>query len=292
MNAHAVAVEKLHSSSIMSSFHALFSIGGIAGAVVGALLAWMGVGLEVHFLGSAIVLCLIGAFMQRSLLPASYDATGTAVKATAHLETLKYLFGSRVLFAISVTMFCCFLVEGAVGDWSGVYLRRVLGTDPGFAALGYASFSVAMCIGRLTGDYLIERFGRLRLMILGALLALLGVSIVLIPKLSICALIGFALIGLGVANIVPISFTAAGNSKEIEPGIAIATVSLMGYFGLLLGPPSIGFLAQAITLRSALWLLSILLIIIVLLSKKVVSVWSNTNADHEPVHNAEYPEVI
>ncbi|HEY9758697.1 MAG TPA: MFS transporter [Oculatellaceae cyanobacterium] len=292
MNAHAVVVEKLHGSSIMSSFHALFSIGGIAGAIVGALSAWSGVGLEAHFVGSAIVLCVLGAVMQRWLLPSSYDSTGTKVEGNAHLETLKCLFGSRLLFAISITMFCCFLVEGAVGDWSGVYLRRILGSDPGFAALGYACFSVTMCVGRLTGDALIKRFGRLLLIRLGAIVALAGVCIVLIPKVPISALIGFSLIGLGVANTVPIGFAAAGNSQDVETGKAIATVSLLGYLGLLVGPPTIGFLAQAITLPSALWLLGILLLLVVVLSKDVVAVGTKSGANGESLSEVEYPEVI
>jgi MFS family permease len=292
MNAHAVVVEKLHGSSIMSSFHALFSIGGIAGAIAGAIFAWLGIGLEVHFVGSAVVLCILGAVMQRWLLPASFDSTGTKMEGSAHLETLKCLYGSKLLFAISITMFCCFLVEGAVGDWSGVYLRRVLDADSGFAALGYACFSVAMCVGRLTGDYLIKRFGRLLLIRIGALMALAGVCVVLIPKIAVSALVGFSLIGLGVANTVPIGFTAAGNSQEVEASKAIATVSLLGYLGLLVGPPVIGFLAQAVTLPIALWLLGVLLVVIVVLSKDVVAAGTAGGANRESLREVEYPEVI
>ena len=127
-------------------------------------------------------------------------------------------------------------------------------------------------------------------------MALLGVCAVLIPRLPVCALAGFSLIGLGVANIVPIGFTAAGNAPELEPGRAIATVSLMGYFGLLIGPPAIGFLAQIISLPSALWLLAILLLAIIFLSADLVSIWRTSDSvaglDREPLAEVEYPDVI
>jgi MFS family permease len=269
MNAHAVAVERAYRRSIMSSFHALFSIGGIAGACFGAVMASMKVSIEVHFPISAALLLVTGLTCKNWLLPASADATGREVSGSLHLNTLKLLFNSQYLLALSIMMFCCFLVEGAMGDWSGVFLQQTLKTEPGFAALGYASFSVAMSVGRLLGDKLNEKFGSAVMVRGGSLFALAGLCLIIFPSNPLLALLGFASIGLGVSNIVPIAFTAAGNAPDMEPGPSIATVALVGYFGLLAGPPVIGFVAEFLTLRNALALLSILLIGMMFLARYV-----------------------
>ncbi|HEY9679889.1 MAG TPA: MFS transporter [Drouetiella sp.] len=269
MNAHAVAVERAYSRPIMSSFHALFSIGGIAGACFGALMAWFRVAPELHFPCCAIALLIAGLLVKNGLLPASVDATGAKVNGAIHLETLQLLCDSRFLAALSALMFCCFLVEGAMGDWSGVFLQHTLKTDAGFAALGYASFSVAMSMGRLLGDRLKEKFGSPAMVSGGSILALAGLCSIVFPGIPVLALVGFALIGLGVSNIVPIAFTSAGNAPDMEPGPSIATVALVGYFGLLAGPPVLGFVAEFVTLKYALALLSILLISMIFLARFV-----------------------
>jgi hypothetical protein len=267
MNAHAVVVERNHGSPIMSAFHALFSIGGIFGAAIGALLAWLKIAPEPHFAGMAIFLSVLGFTGQRWLLPASVDATHAKISNSVHLETLQVMCGSKFIFAVSVILFCCFLVEGAMGDWSGVYLRKVLLTSQGFAALAYAAFSIAMCIGRLSGDIIIHKCGRLNVVRFGSLIALIGLALVVGFEIPSFSLAGFSLIGLGVSNIVPIGFTAAGRSRDVEPGKAIATVSLMGYVGLLIGPPLIGFAAQIVTLRVALAILGITMVAMIVLSQ-------------------------
>jgi MFS family permease len=271
MNAQAVAVERAYGRPIMSAFHALFSVGGIAGACFGALMASLKVAPELHFPGSALALLIAGFAVKSWLLPASVDKTGARVSGSIHLDTLKLLSSSRFLLALSAMMFCCFLVEGAMGDWSGVFLQQSLKTDAGFAALGYAAFSVAMTAGRLLGDKLNIKFGASAMVRYGSIVALVGLCLIIFPAEPVLALCGFALIGLGVSNIVPICFTAAGNAPNMEPGPTIATVALVGYFGLLAGPPIIGFAAEILTLRIALALLSILLISMILLAKFVRS---------------------
>ncbi len=271
MNAHAVAVERAYQRPIMSAFHALFSIGGIAGACLGAIMAATKVTPEMHFPFSAVVLLLAGLLCKNWLLPASADATGVKVSGSIHMDTLKLLFSSNYLLALSVMMFCCFLVEGAMGDWSGVFLQQSLKTDAGFAALGYAAFSVAMTIGRLLGDKLNQKFGAGPMVRYGCAVALVGLCLIIFPANPFLALLGFAVIGLGVSNIVPVCFTSAGNAPNMEPGPTIATVALVGYFGLLAGPPIIGFAAEILTLRVALALLSILLISMIFLARFVRS---------------------
>lgn len=271
MNAHAVAVERAYQRPIMSAFHALFSIGGIAGACLGAVMASFKISPELHFPAVAAVLLLSGLLCKGWLLPASADKTGAKVSGSMHLDTLKLLSSSSFLLALSVMMFCCFLVEGAMGDWSGVFLQQSLKTDAGFAALGYAGFSVAMTAGRLLGDKLNTRFGAAAMVRYGCLVALVGLCLIIFPANPVLALCGFSLIGLGVANIVPICFTSAGNAPNMEPGPTIATVALVGYFGLLAGPPIIGFAAEILTLRLALALLCILLISMIFLARFVRS---------------------
>jgi fucose permease len=215
MNAHAIAIERAYGRPIMSSFHALFSIGGVSGAALGTLMAGMNVAPEVHFCISAVILLMLGLVSKRWLLPASADATGSKISASIHLETLQSLFSSKFLLAASIIMFCCFLVEGAMGDWSGVFLRQVLKTDSGFAVLGYACFSVTMCIGRLTGDAVIQKLGAFTVICVGCLVALAGLCLVIVPSNAISALFGFACIGIGVSNIVPIAFSCGGNAPNM-----------------------------------------------------------------------------
>jgi Na+/melibiose symporter-like transporter len=260
MNAHAVAVERVYAKPIMSSLHGLFSIGGVVFAAFGSAMAALNVVPEIHFFISAVVLLILGLATKGWLLPASADATGEKVKASLHLDSLKQLWSSSVLMASGVVMLCCFLIEGAMGDWSGVFLHKVLGTDTGFAALGYTAFSATMCSARLTGDWIKQRIGATAIISAGSLIAIGGLALVVFPSVPVLAVLGFALVGLGVANIVPLGFSCAGNAPNSQPGMAIASVSMMGYVGLLAGPPMVGFLAQLLTLRVALGLLTLLII--------------------------------
>ena len=273
MNSHAVVVEKTIDKPIMSGFHALFSIGGIFGACGGAAIAHLNIRPELHFFGVTIFLLLLNAASYRFLLPASVDKSTKAEGGVNIKQSLSYFTKDQALVAISIIMFCCFLTEGAIGDWSSVFMHSVLNTDTGTAALGYAAFSITMAIGRLSGDFLVARFGQLPMVRGGSVLAMLGLALVVLP----CAtpvpvsILGFGLIGIGVANIVPIAFSAAGNVKGISAASAIATVALIGYFGLLAGPPLIGFLAEIVTLRLALIVLAALLMTMMFYSRWLAS---------------------
>jgi MFS family permease len=149
-------------------------------------------------------------------------------------------------------------------------LQEVLHASPGFAVLGYAGFSITMALGRLCGDWLNNRLGQVALVLGGSLMAILGLAMVLLPMNQISAVIGFCCVGMGVSNIVPIAFSAAGKTKDLDAAPAIAVVALLGYFGLLLGPALIGFAAEVLSLRIALGLLTILLLAMILVSRGVV----------------------
>ncbi len=270
MNAHAVLLQRNYEQPIMSSFHALWSIGGIAGACTGAAMAYANIKPELHFPGVAVVLFVLGMVITGWLVPSAADTASGAQPIGNALSNLLHLSKSRFLIVISTVMFCCFLVEGAMADWSTVFLQEVLHASPGFAVLGYAGFSITMAMGRLCGDWLNNRLGQVALVLGGSLMATLGLSMVLLPMNQVLAVIGFCCVGIGVSNIVPIAFSAAGKTKDLDAAPAIALVALLGYFGLLVGPALIGFAAEFLSLRIALGLLTILLLVMALVSRDVV----------------------
>ncbi len=243
MNAQGIAVERLYSRPIMSSFHGMFSVGGIAGAAGGGILASLGVNPFPHLLGAALLLGMVAVVASRQLLPACVDSV-----TTGPLLALP----TRSLIKLGIVAFCVMLGEGAIADWSGVYLRRTLETGPGLAAAGYAVFSLTMAVCRLTGDRLAQSLGSVRMVRLGGIVAATGLGLSLVIAQPIAALIGFAIVGVGFSCIVPLVFSAAGRTPGIAPSLALAAVTTTGYFGFLFGPPLIGFAADFLTLRVAL----------------------------------------
>ena len=260
MNAQAVAVEKGYGRPIMSSFHAAFSFGGLAGAASGGLVASLGVGIVPHLLGVAVLTAVATLPAYRALLPASTDVAG---------EGPAFARPTRTLAGLGAIAFCVLLGEGAMADWSAVYLSGPLGTGPGFAAAGYTAFSLTMATGRLIGDRLVQRLGAVTLVRSGGALAALGLGLSLTVGQPAVALAGFACAGAGFSIVFPVALSAAGRAKGAAPGPAIAAVSTAGYSGFLVGPPAIGFLAEAVGLGGALYVVVLLSATIALLSRTV-----------------------
>ena len=259
MNAQAVAVEKRYGRPIMSSFHAAFSLGGLAGAAGGGVVASLGVGALPHLAGVATLTAAAALVAYRAMLPAGADRGGEPAFASP----------TRALAALGIISFCVLLGEGAMADWSAVYLNGQLGTGPGFAAAGYAAFSVAMAAGRLFGDRLAQRFGPVWLVRSGAAVAAVGLGLSLAVGDPVFALVGFASAGVGFSIIFPAALSAAGRTKGTAAGPAIAAVATAGYFGFLIGPPSIGFVAELTGLGGALYIVVALSAAIVLLAGSV-----------------------
>jgi len=245
MNSQAVAVEKGYGRPIMSSFHAAFSFGGLAGASIGGLVASAGVGPLPHLAAVAALCATAAVVAYRALLPASADAADGGAPAFAR--------PTRALLGLGVISFCVLLGEGAMSDWSAVYLDGTLETGPGFAAAGYAAFSLAMAFGRLFGDGLAERLGPVRLVRACGALAAVGLGAALFVGQPVFALIGFACAGAGFSVVFPAALSAAGRTEGMAAGPALAAVSTAGYTGFLVGPPTIGFLAEWIGLGGALF---------------------------------------
>jgi hypothetical protein len=243
MNAHAVTVERRTGRTIMSSFHALFSLGGLVGSGASLLLLSWGLTASVHMVGAAML--GLGAVLTAwgFLLPPSTEEAGT---------THAFVLPRGPLLVLGLVTFLVLMVEGAMADWSAVYLRQSLGAAAGLGGAGYAVFSLAMATGRLTGDRLVNGFGPEALVRAGAALAACGLGGALLLHHPVAAVIGFGCVGLGLSNLIPVLFSAAGRMPGISPGVGIAAVSTTGYGGFLAGPPLVGFLADQIGLPAAL----------------------------------------
>lgn len=254
INAQAVAVEQRYGGRpIMSSFHALWSTGGLVGAGCGGLLAGWGTGLTAHFVGVALASGALVLAVSPRLWPASNDAVGSAAFPVPAPAAPAVVAPRRLLLlGLGLITFCVLLGEGAMADWSAVFLRRSLGTSEGLAAAGYAAFSLAMAAGRFAGDGVIARLGPVRTSRVGGALGVAGMALALGVAQPWAVLAGFAAVGLGFAAVVPIAFSAAGSVPGVSPGAGISTVSTVGYLGFLVGPPIIGLVAEASSLRAAL----------------------------------------
>lgn len=247
MNSQAVAIEVKMKSPTMSRFHAMFSIGAMVGAALGGSVAAHHVLPWIHLsVGAAIFIAITLATNPMML------------EVHDHLEKrehgLPFWRIPPVLLALCVIGFCIFLSEGAMADWTAVYLKQVLAAGPGLAAIGYAVFSAGMAIFRLLGDAITTRLGPARTVRTGALVAASGLGLALLAPSAYWALPGLAASGAGFSVIIPLVFGAGGRVKSVGRGAGVATVSGIGYLGFLFGPPAIGFVSQLTSLRYALWI--------------------------------------
>jgi MFS family permease len=249
MNTHAVLLERQYQRHIMSSFHALFSLGAMAGSLLGGFVVSHGITTTIHFWIGGVVLAVLSMAAFSWL---RFPAPIAEVPDRGSKGEIKFSIrlGSLALLAFSIM-----LVEGAMADWSAIYLRSSVLTGAGFAALGYAVFSGAMAVGRLTGDYLTGKLGRAHLVRSGTLLASAGLFGALLFGNVASALVGFTCVGAGLATVIPNTFAASGNIDGSAPGPSLALVAAAGYLGFLTGPPTIGFAAQFSSVRTALWIL-------------------------------------
>ena len=265
MNAHGVYVEGQYGKPIMSSFHGMFSVGGLVGAgVAGGLLAlgWTPVQ---HMALMSVVLVLLTVGALRYLLPPEPVATAEG-EPPAPLFALPR---ERTMIILAMLALFIFMAEGAMADWATVYLEAMSNTSASLAAVGFATFSLTMAIGRLTGDAVVRVLGRVSMVRWGSALGTLGILIAALSTQPGPAIVGFALVGLGLANVVPIIFSAAGYLSPSSPGRGIAAVTTAGYFGFLAGPPVIGLLAKLITLSGAFLVLATALLLVAMSAKLV-----------------------
>jgi MFS family permease len=261
MNAVAVEVETFVGKPIMSSFHGMWSVGGLAGAAIGALFAKQDISPQLHLLVVAAILAVAILVARHWLPPSQPHVPSESVAHFARPET--------AMLGLSGIVCCAFLIEGAMADWSAVLLHDSLHTTPASAALGYAAFSLAMTSMRFAGDRLVVRWGAVWLLRCTNVVAGFALAAALWIQHVGLTMLAFALIGLGMANVAPLVFGAAARRARHGAGRAIAAMATAGYGGFLVGPPLVGWLAQASSLRAALSVLAILALVIAALAHHV-----------------------
>jgi fucose permease len=265
MNAHAVVVEQRAGRRLMSVFHAMFSVGTLFGGILGGIFSQI----EITPLtqGSSLALLyIVAALLVRPLfLPASADTHHFGDEKRAKHPPIFAVLGLFGLFAA--------LSEGAAGDWGGVLARETFGASPFISTLPYIVFCTAMIIGRLSGDYLAHRFGASKVIAAGGVIAGTGLSAGLVIGGIPAIMVAWFLLGIGLSVVIPLMFSAAGTialtrySGVIAPSEAVAKVSGVSYFGFVIGPPLIGFIADAFELRWTLMLLAGLSYLLILASR-------------------------
>jgi fucose permease len=268
MNTQAVAVERGRGRPTMSSFHGVFSVGVLVGSALGAVAA----GFRFSPLDQAavmtVVVLLITAAGTRSLLGIDADRMDADRSATGPAEKIR-LQDNKILIVIGAMAFCALFAEGAAENWSGVLLRHVEHASFGVASLGVTAIGAGMAIGRFSGDRFITKWGRTKVLLFSTVVGIAGMTVALVGGSIGLAIAGFALFGLGIAAIVPIAFTVAGNATPVPPAWALSRVAAMGYVGQLASPAVIGLTAQAAGLTGALVLPIVLLALVVPITLKV-----------------------
>ena len=251
MNAQVVELAKSYSKPIMSSFHAVFSLGGLIGAGLGSLAAAYSVAPLPFFTLMTGVSLLVVLVSFRYLLVTALEPGG-----------VHFAWPKGVLLGLGLILFCTGLGEGAMVDWAAVYMRQVMGSSEAIAALAFSVFSVSMVIGRLSGDWFTHRFGPVRLARASGIVAIVGLLVLVFATQPWLALLGFLLTGFGFCSLFPLVFSAAGKVKGINPGVALASVATLGYLGFLSGPPVIGLIGHAYSLTVSFAILAVLMLII------------------------------
>src|SRR5690554_5055116 len=254
MNEQAIRVQRLYGRHIMSSFHGFFSVGGLLGALgLGALIK---AGLSPVVAAAAIsVLLLTMAISQYSrLLPHREEERRE--------ESAGFSWPNKAVVFLGLMCFIVFLAEGSILDWSAVFLQFHRDFDPALSGVGYAAFSIAMAVMRLSGDRLVSRISSRNMVVYGSLVAAAGFFITVLTPWSGMAIFGFVLVGLGAANIVPVFFSAAGNMPHTPAYIAIPAITTIGYAGQLAGPALLGFVAYFYSLPLAIGLIGVLLLLV------------------------------
>lgn len=258
MNVQAVMVSEASARPIMSSFHGLYSLGGILGAL--GMTALLAAGLS----PLAAVLCVVGLTLV-TLIKAAPNLLPYGSEGDTPFFALPR---GKVLF-LGGLCFIVFIAEGAMLDWSGVFLVSLRGMDPAYGGLGYAAFATAMTGSRLAGDWMVTRFKPARVVVMGSLCASLGIVFSLLTSSWSFSLLGYALVGVGCANIVPVLFSAVARQTHMPQGTAVPAMTTLGYAGVLMGPALIGFVAHASSLQLALGLVAIALLGVAATAKSV-----------------------
>ena len=261
MNVWASEVQKRYEKQILSSFHAMFSLGAGIGAILGFSAASKGMSIQANFyLGAFFLIPILGIILM--------SGWRSEIKQSEAFFS-QFAIPKKSLMSVGLIAFCSSLGEGGVADWSALYLVLVTQASQADAALGFAIFSLAMVIFRLMGDKIIALLGKVSTGRASALTAFLGAALVLSSGYYPIILCGLALMGAGYAILIPVCFSRAAEEPSVSPGAAIASVSTLGYSGFLLGPPVLGLVAEYTSMASVFLILMLLTAIIFAASKQL-----------------------
>lgn len=261
VNIQALQVQQEHyAKPLMSSFHGMWSLGALTGAFTGGLFMKMQWALSSHF--AVIMLLFCGGSLLGLLWLIPKDRP-----REAHQKMLAW--PDKALWILGGICFCCALCEGAMADWSSLYYKQVLQDVKRISTTGYTSFTLLMATGRLLGDRVTAYLGYRGILIADSLLIAAGLSLAIFIPTPLSVIVGFGLVGLGVATIIPIVYTLAGRNTRLAPGTALAAVSTVGFSGFLIGPPVIGWVAHLTGLRWALLLVLLLGVMVGLQARRV-----------------------
>lgn len=258
VNIQAVVVEKASDRALMSGFHGLYSLGGIVGAAGVSWLLTLGISPLVSTLAVGVIVIILLVGFAKNLLGTVHENQGP----------LFAMPRGKIAF-IGALCFIVFLAEGSMLDWGALFLTSQRGVSPAHAGLGYAAFATAMTLGRLTGDRIVARLGDTRVILFGGLCAAAGFLLAVLVPSAITSILGFTLIGLGASNIVPVLYTAAGKQTIMPVGLAISSITTIGYAGILAGPAFIGFIARLSSLQVTFAMVAALLVVVAASAKPV-----------------------
>ena len=263
MNINAVFVEQASGRSIMSNFHAMWSIGCFVGAGIFGI--WLSLGL------SPLMATIIAVLIMLALLSLCYGKLLPYGAKEDEKESTLLAIPKGIIIFFSIIIGISFLAEGAVMDWSGIYITEVHGMDIALAGTGYSIYSVAMFLTRITGDYAVNRFGK-KIMVAGGLfLSFIGFMLLVFASWEPLIFSAFFLMGIGLANVVPVIYSLAGNQTDMPSGQAVAAMGTFGYLGILCGPAAIGYISNATSLNWAFGVLAVLIIIEITLASYIFS---------------------
>ena len=263
VNTQGIAAERLYGRPIMASFHGGWSLAGFTGALIGLLMINLKISPLWHFVTIVGIVWAIIRFNYPYLIRTEAYKRNNAPRRKFFVKP------DRILLQLGIIGFFSMASEGAMFDWSGVYFKDVVHAPERLVILGYTSFMIMMAAGRFIADYMISKIGRKRLMQICGIMISGGLFTAVIFPYLVPATIGFMMVGLGVSSIVPTVYSAAGKHQVIPPGIALATVSSVSFLGFLMGPPLIGFIAEAAGLRYSYAVIGIFGIGITLLVAKI-----------------------
>lgn len=269
MNANAVAVEKQMRRPIMSSCHAFWSLGGLFGAGIAGFLIDL-YGSVTHAALVTLVTVVLLVFVWPKVLRDAPEPSAAKQSVSLPLTPLPWLIGLMALFSM--------VPEGAIIDWGALYLRGELGASATVSGLAFGAFSLTMAVMRFAGDFVREKLGAVRTLQVCALISICGLLISGLASNAPMAIFGFALAGIGISNMVPIAFSAAGNMPGLAPGVGLSVVTVMGYSGILVAPSLIGFVAEHTGLAIVFVALPALHVVVLLLSRLA------KHADHASNH--------